>query len=56
MPFETMDLIWYGWENEYPAAEVGKVMDKTEEEIENIYKNFERKRKTTDYLRMRPIF
>ena len=56
MPFESMDLIWYGWENKYPAAEVGKVMDKTEEEIENIYRNFERKRKTTDYLRMRPIF
>ena len=56
MPFESMDLIWYGWENEYSAAEVAKVMDKTEREIENIYKNFERKRKTTDYLRMRPIF
>lgn len=56
MPFESMDLIWYGWENEYSAAEVGKVMDKTEEEINNIYRNFERKRKTTDYLRRRPIF
>ena len=56
MPFESMDLIWYGWENGYPAAEVGKVMDKSAQEIENIYKNFERKRKTTEYLRMRPIF
>ena len=56
MPFESMDLIWYGWENEYPADEVAKVMDKTEEEIENIYRNFERKRRTTEYLRMRPIF
>lgn len=56
MPFEDMDLIWYGWENEYRADEVAKVMDKTEQEIENIYRNFERKRKTTDYLRMRPIF
>ena len=56
MPFESMDLIWYGWENNYPAEEVGKVMDKTTKEIENIYKSFERKRKTTEYLRMRPIF
>ncbi|MEO8933325.1 MAG: NAD(+) synthase [Xanthomarina sp.] len=56
MPFESMDLIWYGWENNYPAEEVGKVMDKTPKEIENIYKSFERKRKTTEYLRMRPIF
>lgn len=56
MPFEQMDLIWYGWENNYPADEVAKVMDKTTQDIENIYKNFERKRKTTEYLRMRPIF
>ena len=56
MPFEEMDLIWYGWENDYQADEVGKVMGKTTEEIENNYKNFERKRKTTEYLRMRPIF
>ena len=51
-----MDLIWYGWENNYSAAEVGKVMEKSTEEIENIYRSFERKRKTTEYLRMRPIF
>ena len=56
MPFEQMDLIWYGWENNYPADEVGKIMDKTTQEIESIYRNFERKRKTTEYLRMRPIF
>ena len=56
MPFESMDLIWYGWENGYPAAEVGVVMNRSTQEIENIYKNFERKRKTTEYLRMRPIF
>ncbi|WP_179339441.1 NAD(+) synthase [Winogradskyella ludwigii] len=56
MPFEQMDLIWYGWENDYPAVEVANVMNKTTQDIENIYKNFERKRKTTEYLRMRPIF
>lgn len=56
MPFEQMDLIWYGWENNYPANEVGNIMNKTTQDIENIYRNFERKRKTTEYLRMRPIF
>ena len=56
MPFESMDLIWYGWENGYPAEEVGKVMGQSASEIESIYKNFERKRKTTEYLRMKPIF
>lgn len=56
MPFEQMDLIWYGWENNYPADEVAKVMGRTTQDISTIYKNFERKRKTTEYLRMRPIF
>jgi NAD+ synthase len=50
-----MDLIWYGWENGYTADEVGEVMDRSAKDIENIFKNFERKRKTTEYLRMKPI-
>jgi NAD+ synthase len=56
LPFEVMDLIWYGWENGYPAAEVAPVMKKSVQEIENIYKSFDRKKKTTEYLRMKPIF
>lgn len=56
MPFKSMDLIWYGWEKGYPVEEVGQVMGQSASEIESIYKNFERKKKTTEYLRMRPIF
>lgn len=56
LPFELMDLTWYGWENDYDAAEVAEVLGKTKEEIENVYKNFARKKKTTDYLRRSPIF
>jgi NAD+ synthase len=56
MPFKEMDLIWYGWENNYKAEEVGKVMEKSVQEIENIYKSFKRKKNTTEYLRMKPIF
>ncbi|TRX66343.1 NAD(+) synthase [Carboxylicivirga sp. M1479] len=55
MPFEMMDLLWYGWENNYSAAEVAKVLAKEEVEVEKIYKNFDRKRKTTEYLRLPPI-
>jgi hypothetical protein len=36
-------------------AEVGKVLEKKEEEIKSIYNNFHRKQKTTEYLRMAPI-
>lgn len=55
MPFEMMDLLWYGWENNYSAAEVAKALAKEEIEVEKIYKNFDRKRKTTEYLRLPPI-
>jgi len=55
MPFELMDLLWYGWENEYPASEVASVMGMSEEEVQKIYKNFARKKKTTEYLRTAPL-
>jgi NAD+ synthase len=55
MPYQEMDLVWYGMENEVPEEEVATVMGKTKEEIVHIYNNLKRKRKTTEYLRMSPI-
>jgi len=51
-PFRQMDLLWYGWENNYDPAEVGKVMGMTAEEISMTWSNFARKKKTTEYLRL----
>ena len=56
MPHKEMDLYWYGFENDYSPEEVGKVMGRSTEDVEHIYKNMERKQKTTAYLRMKPIF
>ena len=55
LPFKEMDLVWYGYENEYDPGDVGKVLEKTKEEIQSIYNSFIRKQKTTEYLRMQPI-
>ncbi len=55
LPFNQMDMIWYGYENDYAPAEVSKTLGKTEDEIKSIYSNFLRKQKTTEYLRMAPI-
>lgn len=55
LPFLEMDLIWFGFENGYEASEVGRIMGKTDADIESIYKSFSRKQKTTEYLRMAPI-
>ena len=55
LPFKIMDLVWYGWENGYSAEEIANVMDYSADEISNIFTSFERKMRTTDYLRMTPI-
>jgi NAD+ synthase len=55
LPFEMMDLLWYAWENGYQPAEVAPALDITEKEVENVFKTFLRKKKTTEYLRMAPI-
>jgi NAD+ synthase len=55
LPFQLMDIYWYGYENGYSAKEVADVMGETPERIEALYNNFERKKKTTDYLRMEPV-
>ena len=55
LSFDLMDLVWYAWENHYDAEEVASVLGFSREEIENVFRSFERKRKTTEYLRMAPI-
>jgi NAD+ synthase len=55
MPFEQMDQLWYAWENGYDPEEVGKVFGKSADEIEKLYNNFKRRKRTTEYLRMSPI-
>jgi len=55
LPFELMDPYWYAFENDFPPAEVAEVMGETEERIKALFRNFERKKVTTDYLRMNPV-
>jgi NAD+ synthase len=55
LPFDQMDLLWYAYENGYEPGEVGQVMDFTAEQVAMVFLNFQRKSKTTEYLRMAPI-
>ncbi len=55
LPYDELDLIWYGFENNYDPSVVGKILGKDEKQIEIVYNNFKRKQETTDYLRMQPI-
>lgn len=55
LPFGLMDRFWYGFENGYSPEEVAEVMGETSDHVKAMFNNFERKRKTTEYLRMAPI-
>lgn len=55
MPFHIMDLYWYAFENDYNPEEVASIMSSTKEEVQRIFAGFDRKIKTTEYLRMEPI-
>lgn len=54
LPFETMDLLWHAHENNVPIPEVARVMDLTDEQVQRVFSDFERKKRTTEYLRMTP--
>lgn len=55
LPFALMDIYWFGFENGYSPEEVADVMGETEERISSLFRNFERKRQTTEYLRTAPV-
>jgi NAD+ synthase len=55
LPFQLMDIFWYGFENGYTPKEVGVAMGESEERVESLFRNFERKRQTTEYLRAAPV-
>lgn len=56
LPFETMDLLWHAWENKLEAEELANYLGKSISDIQNVFKTFQRKQKTTEYLRRAPIF
>lgn len=55
LPFETMDLIWYGLDHDIAAAVVAAEMDLTEEQVQRVYDDILQKRRTTEYLRTPPL-
>ena len=55
LPFELMDLIWYGLKYEVPAAVVARELDLTEEQVNRVYADLQRKQRTTNYLRTPPL-
>ncbi len=54
LPFETLDLLWFGMENNVPASEVAAGMGLSEMQVSRAYADFAGKHRGTEYQRMRP--
>ena len=55
LPFELMDLIWYGLKHDVPAAIIAQELDLTEEQVKRVFADLQRKQRTTTYLRTPPL-
>ena len=55
LPFDLLDRIWYGWENNISTETIAEVLDLSKEQVENVINDISRKIKTTEYLRKEPI-
>ena len=55
LKFLTMDLLWLGKEEGYPKEEVAEVMGLEVEQVERVWNDLDRKKRTTEYLRAAPL-
>lgn len=54
IPFELLDLIWYGHEQNIPVEEIAGALALTNEQVQWVVDDIARKRMTTAYLRQAP--
>jgi NAD+ synthase len=54
MPFDTLDLLLYAWENDVPVEDVCSVMGLGEEQVKRAFRDFNSKAKTTEHSRNMP--
>jgi NAD+ synthase len=52
LPFETLDVIWFGYEHAVPSEQIAKALALSVEQVERVIADLIRKQRTTDYLRM----
>lgn len=55
LKFLTMDLLWLGKEGGYSIEDVAGVMGLEVEQVERVWKDLDRKERTTEYLRAAPL-
>lgn len=56
LPFEQLDLLWHAWEAGQSAAATAAASGLDEAQVTWAFADFARKKRTTDYLRLPPIY
>lgn len=54
LPHDRMDLCLYGRNNDVPVEQVAAATDLTDEQLDRVYRDIDQKRRTTEYLHLRP--
>lgn len=55
IPFDLLDRIWYGLDNNVPPEEIANKLDLSKDQVDNVISDIIRKINTTEYLRKSPI-
>jgi NAD+ synthase len=55
LPFETLDLLMYAREHDFPVGEVAEAMGLSPTQVQQAFDDIKRKERTTSYLRALPI-
>jgi NAD+ synthase len=55
LPFEILDLLWYGWKHGVSPADVAAELELTPDQVQRAYNDFGRKTRATQYLRTPPL-
>jgi len=55
VPFEILDVVWYGHEHGAPAEQIAAALGLTPQQVERVIHDTLRKQRTTAYLRAAPV-
>jgi NAD+ synthase len=55
LPFEVLDSIWEAHEHQDPPAQIAHALGLQAAQVENVVRDLQRKKHTTEYLRLDPV-
>ena len=55
LPYDQVDLVLYGKNNGYGAAEIGQGTGLTADQVERVFRDIEAKRRVASYLNAAPV-